>query len=77
LRIDRLGADWLFNRILGYRTLPKTQLQLPILTEWLATECKQLARFGDYVLYEVVGELPSNRAILFPYLKPRPIHPQR
>ena len=27
----RLGADWLFNRILGYRTLPKTQLQLPIL----------------------------------------------
>ncbi len=27
----RLGADWLFNRILGYWTLPKTQLQLPIL----------------------------------------------
>jgi hypothetical protein len=28
--VFRLGADWLFNRILGYRTLPKTQLQLPI-----------------------------------------------
>jgi hypothetical protein len=29
--LPRPGAGSLFNRILSYRTLPKTQLQLPIL----------------------------------------------
>ena len=35
LKSPRLGADWLFNRISGYRTLPRTQLELPIFPDRL------------------------------------------
>jgi hypothetical protein len=40
----RLGADWLFNRILGYRTLPKTQLQLPIFYTSTYEPCTMVPR---------------------------------
>jgi hypothetical protein len=61
-----LGAGSLFNRILGYRTLPKTQLQLPLRGE-SSTAREGLTHVHQAVsLRSVAAMLPQVNALPSP-----------